>query len=168
MGKSRPSKKLSVVLTKGSISFALMTTSGAVIAEFLFKIVAAILSVILGILSIIGENSKRLIKWVIDGFSNLPNELKIVITVALVVLGYEFRKEIKEALEMIRVFISEVIEFLRRIGEFISNIVDQINLYSGGEIAKALESLLMYSAELIQLYEQINLEDLSQIEENII
>jgi len=151
-----PVKELTIILTRGSISFALMTTSGAVIADLLFKIVTAILGVILGILSIVGKNFERLIKWVIDGFSNLPNELKIVVTVALVVLGYGFRREIKEALEKIVVFISEVIEFLRRIGEFISNIVDQINLYSGGKIAKAMESLLIYSAELIQLYEQIN------------
>lgn len=161
---TEPVKELRAILTKGSISFALTTTSGAVMVDLLFKIVAAILGIILGIFSAIWKNLERLVKWVIDGFSRLPNELKVVIAVAMVVLGYGFREEIKEALEKIRGFIGKVIEFLRQISEFILKTKDQISLY-GGEITKAMESLLLYSAQLIQLYEKINLEDFSQIGE---
>lgn len=159
-----PVKELVAILTKGSISFALTTTSVAIMVNLLFKIVVAILSIILGILSAIWKDLERLVKWLIDSFFRLPNKLKVVIAVAMVVLGYVFREEIKETLEKSRAFTSEVIEFLQGIDEFISDIMAQINLYFGGEIAKAVESMLKYSAKLIQLYKQINLEDLNQIE----
>ena len=148
-------KKLTVDVTVGSISFALITTSGTAIADFLSKIITAILSVILNTLSVIGKNIKQLIELAIYSFSGLSSELKIIVIAILIISWYTFRKEIDNIIKQIKLFIEKVIEFLHQIIEFISYML-QVNFHSCGEIVRVVGSLSMYSVKLIKLYKQIN------------
>ncbi len=150
-------KKLTVDATVGSISFALIATSGTAIADFLSKIITAVLGIILDTLSIIEKNIERLIKWAIYSFSRLSGELKIVVIAILIISWYTFRKEIDNTIKQIKLFIEKVIEFLHQVIEFISYML-QVNSRSCGEIARVIGSLSMYSVKLIRLYKQINCE----------
>ena len=150
-------KKLTVDATVGSISFALIATSGTAIADFLSKIITAILGIILDTLSIIEKNIERLIEWAIYSFSRLSGELKIVVIAILIISWYTFRKEIDNTIKQIKLFIEKVIEFLHQVIEFISYML-QVNSHSCGEIARVIGSLSMYSVKLIRLYKQINCE----------
>ncbi|NJE26617.1 hypothetical protein E3E22_08310 [Thermococcus sp. MV5] len=152
-----PIKHLEVTLAKGSISFSVMTLGGSAILDFVFRVLAAVIGTILGILKIVWGNIKQLINWIIGGFSKLSDEMKALILIATIILGYKFKEEIRESLEKVKEFIDRAKEFLNQLKDFISNILQKL---SENLLIKLLMSLLKYSMTLIQLYRQINLSNI--------
>ncbi|MCD6155109.1 MAG: hypothetical protein J7J22_05025 [Candidatus Verstraetearchaeota archaeon] len=152
-----PIKHLEMILRKGSISFVVTSLGGSVILDFVFRVFAAVIGTILGILKIVWENIKQLVNWIIGGFSKLSDEMKALILIATIILGYTFKKEIRESLEKVKEFIDRAKEFLNQLKDFISNILQKL---SENLFIKLLMSLLKYSMNLIQLYRQINLSNI--------
>lgn len=154
-----PLKHVEILLRKGSLSFIIFSLGGSAILDFLFKIVLAVVSTILGMLKVMWEGVKSVIAWIGKGIQNLSETQALILFMALGAILYRFGREIREWIENL---VNSVIEFLKSIKDFILGL---LKIALNNPLAKALKSLLEYSAILAELYKEINLKD---IEESVI
>ncbi|ASJ04667.1 PIN domain-containing protein [Thermococcus barossii] len=154
-----PLKHVEVILRKGSLSFIVFSLGWSAILDFLFKIILAIVSTILGMLKVMWEGVKSVIAWIDKGIQNLSETQALILFMALGAILYRFGREIREWIENL---VNSVIEFLKSIKDFILGLLE---IALNNPLAKALKSLIEYSAILTELYKEINLKD---IEESVI
>ncbi|WP_461864775.1 PIN domain-containing protein [Thermococcus sp.] len=149
-----PLKHVEAILRKGSLSFVVSSWGGSAVLDFLFKIVLAIVSTILGMLKVMWEGVKSIIAWIGKGIQNLSETQALILFMALGAILYRFGREIKEWIENL---VNSVIEFLKSIKDFILSLLE---IALNNPLANALKSLIEYSVILMELYKEINLRDL--------